>query len=179
MAIKTMNSTATGQNKWVEGWHTVVISEAFYGTWNEKRYLEIKFEDYPDNFTLRTYETFNKETHEEFNVTKLFKLANAGLIDKIKSPDGKEAIQYDDEPMNLVGKSINVFFYKDKSGYNKISDRIAPVEQEGEVVSYTADNVKFWKDIAEKDWLKRLKADAPASGSNTTTPNTEGEEIPF
>ena len=42
-------------------------------------------------------------------------------------------------------------------------------------------NVKYWKDKAEENWLKRLKpkADAPASGSNTTTPNTEGEEIPF
>ena len=28
MAIKTMTSTSTGQNKWEEGWRTVSISES-------------------------------------------------------------------------------------------------------------------------------------------------------
>ena len=87
MAIKTINSTATGQNKWEEGWHTLNKSEAFFGTWNEKRYAELKFEGYPDTLSLRVYEAHNKETHEEFNVAKLFRLANAGLIDLVKSPE--------------------------------------------------------------------------------------------
>ena len=171
MAIKTM-AAATG-GKWTEGWQTLEISEAFYGTWSEKRYLEMKFKDYPDNFTLRVYEAHNKETHEEFAVARLFRLANAGIVDEIESPDGKKALQYDDEPSNFVGKSIQGFFYKNKDGYNRISDRIAPVVQEGDVLSYNEEQVTYWKDAAEKHWLERLKADAPAK------PTTEEEEIPF
>tara|TARA_Y100001963_G_C6756246_1_gene436990 strand:- start:301 stop:831 length:531 start_codon:yes stop_codon:yes gene_type:complete len=176
MAIKTMAGSTSG-GKFNEGWHRVTISDAKYGSWNEKRYIETKFEGYPDNFTLRIYEAINPETHEEFTISRLFKLANAGLIDKITSPDGKEAIQYDDEPNNLVGKDINVFLYKNAEGYNRLSDRIAPIEQEGEVVKYNAEQVQWWKDQAEEHWVKRLKprADAPA-----TNPTTEQEEnIPF
>ena len=167
-------AASSGDGKWTEGWHTLTISKADYGDWNDKRYLECKFDGYPDNFTLRVYEAHNKETHEEFAVCKLFKLANAGIIDKVKSPSGKEAIQFDDDPIQLEGKSINAFFYKNAEGYNRISDRIAPVAQEGKVLSYSDDDVKFWKEAAEKHYVERLKADAPA-----TKPTTEEEEIPF
>ena len=177
MAIKTMTSTSTGQNKWEEGWHTVSISEAIDGAWNDKKYIELKFFGYPDTLSLRVYEAHNKETHEEFNIAKLFKLANAGLIDEIKSPDGKTALQYDDDPKNLVDQSLTVLFYKDSKGYIKISDRIAPVEQEGQVVSFSENDVKFWKDKAEEDWINRLKPQAEAT-ENTTSTGTE-EEVPF
>ena len=122
MAIKTM-AASSGDGKWTEGWHTLTISKADYGDWNDKRYLECKFDGYPDNFTLRVYEAHNKETHEEFALSKFFKLCNAGIIDKIKSPSGKEAIQYDDDEKGLVGKQINALFYKDANGYNKICNR--------------------------------------------------------
>ena len=173
MAIKTM-AASSGDGKWSEGWHKMFIKSAEYGDWNGSKFIECKFDDYPANFTLRIYEQHNKETHEEFNICKLFKLANAGIIDKVKSPDGKEAIQFDDDPINLEGKSINLFFYKNAEGYNRMSDRIAPVEQQGKVLSYTKDDVFFWKQIAEKHYEERLKADAPA-----TKPTTEEEEIPF
>ena len=172
MAIKTM-AASSGDGKWTVGWHAMTIRAAEYGDWNDKRYLECKFEGYPDNFTLRIYEAHNKETHEEFAICKIFKLANAGIIDKVKSPNGKEAIQFDDDPIQLEGKSINTFFYKNAEGYNRISDRIAPVAQESEVLSYSDDDVKFWKETAEKHYVERLKADAPAK------PITEKEEIPF
>ena len=173
MAIKTM-AASSGDGKWTEGWHTMKITTAEYGDWNGTKFLECKFDGYPDNFSLRIYEAHNKETHEEFAVCKLFKLANAGIIDKVKSPNGKEVIQFDDDPIQLEGKSLNLFFYKNAEGYNRISDRIAPVAQEGKILSYSDDDVLFWKKVTEKHYEERLKADAPAA-----KPTTEAEEIPF
>ena len=83
MAIKTM-SHSSGNGKWTEGWHTLTINDAKYGDWNGKRFLDIFFEGYPNTFNLRVYEAVNNETHEEFALAKLFKLANAGIIDKVK-----------------------------------------------------------------------------------------------
>jgi hypothetical protein len=176
MAIKTMAaSSGGGDGKWTQGWHTLKIKTAEYNDWNGKRFVECTFDEYPANFTLRIYEAHNKETHEEFAIAKLFKLANAGIIDTVKSPSGKEAIQYDDDAIQLEGKRINVFFYKNAEGYNRISDRIAPVAQKGEILSYSDDDVSYWKAAAEKHYAERLlKADAPA-----TNPTTNAEEIPF
>ena len=92
MAIKTMAHNS-GNGTWSEGWHQLTINKAEYGDWNGKEFLDVWFEGYPDNFNLRIYEAVNKETHEEFALAKFFRLANAGIIDKIKSPSGKEAIQ--------------------------------------------------------------------------------------
>ena len=111
MAIKTM-AVSSGNVQWSEGWHTLTISSAKYGAWNDTRILDVYFEGYPDTFNHRVFEAFDKETHEEFAIAKLFKLANAGIIDTVKSPSGKEAIQYDDDAIQLEGKRINVFLYK-------------------------------------------------------------------
>ena len=153
MAIKTM-SHSSGNGKWTEGWHTLTISEASYDDWNGKTFLDIWFEGYPKTFKLRVYEAHNKETHEEFALAKFFKLANAGIIDKVKSPSGKEAIQYDDDEKGLIGKSINGFFYKEGE-YTRVSDRIAPVPQKGDIISYNESDVEFWKGVTEKHIKER------------------------
>jgi hypothetical protein len=175
MAIKTM-SAGNGTGQWAEGWHELTVRDAKYGTWNDKKYLDVLFEGYPDSFNLRIYEAVNKETHEEFALAKFFKVLNAGIIDKIKSPSGKEAIQYDDAPEGLNGKRFNGLFYKDSSGYNKVSPRVAPVKQTGKVISYTDDDVGFWKKIAEKHRDEFLLKDKSTNTENTTTTD---EDIPF
>ena len=176
MAIKTM-SYNTGDGTWSEGWHQLTIEKAEYGDWNDKNFLDVWFKGYPDNFNLRIYEAINKETHEEFALAKFFKLANAGILDKVKSPSGKEAIQYDDDEAGLVGKEINGYFYK-KGKYVEISDRIAPVAQEGKVISYNEDDVDFWKGVAEKHVKEYVKKSTPAVSSTTTTDITS-DDIPF
>lgn len=175
MAIKTM-SVSSGNGQWSEGWHTLTISSAKYGAWNDTRILDVYFEGYPDTFNHRVFEAFDKETHEEFALSKFFKLCNAGIIDKIKSPSGKEAIQYDDDEKGLVGKQINALFYKDANGYNKICNRIAPTEQTGEVISYSAEDVNFWKGVAEKYQDQKLNVDTPAE---TVASEVSEEDIPF
>ena len=160
MAIKTM-SAGNGTGQWAEGWHELTVSKAKYGAWNDKKYLDIWFDGYPDSFNLRIYEAVNKETHEEFALAKFFKVLNAGIIDKIKSPSGKEAIQYDDDEKGLVGKQLNALFYKDANGYNKICNRIAPAEQTGEVISYSAEDVSV--SLAALSALKSISFAVPKS----------------
>ena len=177
MAIKTM-SHSTGDGTWSKGWHELTIDKAEYGDWNGKKFLDVWFEGYPKNFNLRIYEAINKETHEEFALAKFFKLANAGIIDKIKSPSGKEAIQYDDDEKGLMGKLINAYFYKDGE-YTRISDRIAPVAQEGKVLSYTVNDVLFWKGVTEKHEKKREEKNTPAVADTTAEGSDANEDIPF
>ena len=174
MAIKTMTHNSGG-GTWSEGWHQLTIEAAEYGDWNGTKFIELWFEGYPKTFKLRVYEAHNKETHEEFALAKLFKLANAGIIDKVKSPSGKEAIQYDDEASGLVGKQINGYFYKDGE-YVRVSDRIAPVVQQGNILSYTEDDVHFWKGVTEK-YVASKKLNAPAVAD--TMSNGSEANVPF
>ena len=138
MAVKTMSATSGGDGKFDDGWHELTIANATYGTYKapagDKRYITLNFEGYPDNMDLRIYEVFNKTTNEEFKVANLFKYANAGILNVLQDPTGKKpVIQYDDEASGLVGKKVNVLFYKERKtgkGYTRMFDNIAPVEQE-------------------------------------------------
>ena len=165
MAIKTM-SASTGGSSFEEGWHEVTISKAEYGvyttpTGDTKNYLDVWFDGYPDSMNLRVYEVFNKTTKEEFNVANIFKYAVAGVVGVLKDPNGKHPIiQYDDDPQGLIGKSINILLYKDPKNpkYNRVLDRIAPVIQEGEHLSFKATDVDSIKNSANKSLEAKLKA---------------------
>ena len=184
MAVKTM-AMGGGDGKFNDGWHELAIATAEYGTYKspngEKKYLDLTFQGYPENMNLRVYEVTNKQTGEEFKVANLFRYANAGILGVLKDPTGtKPVIQYDDEPSGLIGKKINALFYKEqKSGneYMRIFDTIAPVEQEGEHLSWNGDQVAKLKMSAEKN-LERMTANTVV---NTTSQSTDGDSsgIPF
>ena len=145
MALKTMAmNTTTGQ--FDDGWHELTIATAKAGSYNDKGYLDITFEGYPDNLNARVYEAINGTTGEEFKIANLFKYANAGIAGVLQDPSGKNPIiQYDDDPKGLEGKKVNVLFYKEVKtgkGYTRVFADLAPVEQEGEHISYTADQVE-------------------------------------
>ena len=172
MAIKTM-AAGGGEGKFDEGWHEVTIETAEYGVYTndqgDKRYITISFEGYPDNMDLRIYEVFNKTTDEEFKIAGLFKYAHAGIIAVLKDPTGKKpVIQYDDEAKNLVGKRVIILFYKEKktgNGYTRIFDRVAPIEQEGEHITWTADQVSGIKAGIEKGLQQMFERTAPLNGT--------------
>tara|TARA_R100000742_G_C4274216_1_gene94104 strand:+ start:540 stop:1067 length:528 start_codon:yes stop_codon:yes gene_type:complete len=153
MAIKTM-SASSGGSKFSEGWHEVSISKAEYGDWNGKKYLDILFTDYPENLNLRVYETFNKTSNEEFKIANTFKYANAGIVGVLKDPNGKHPlIQYDDDVNGLIGKTVNIYIYKETKtgeGYSRIFDDLAPVEQQGEHLTFTTEQVGGIKAGVEK-----------------------------
>ena len=188
MALKTMSASSDG-GKFSAGWHTVSIAKAEYGTYEgkegDKRYLDIWFEDYPDNMNLRAYETVNSKTGEEFKVANIFKYANAGIAGVLKDPNGKEVISYDDEASGLIGKHINIYMYKEqKTGneYSRIYENIAPVAQEGEHLSFTETQVKGIQNGVEAS-CKKMVAKTVANG--TDAPPVEmsiedvAKEMPF
>lgn len=176
MAVKTMSATSGGDGKFDDGWHELTIANATYGTYKaptgDKRYITLNFEGYPDNMDLRIYEVFNKTTNEEFKVANLFKYANAGILNVLQDPTGKKpVIQYDDEASGLIGKKVNVLFYKERKtgkGYTRMFDNIAPVEQEGEHISYTADQVSGIQKSLEKSLDKMLESTTTNNFASTT-----------
>ena len=191
MAIKTMAKNASGGSMYEAGWHQLTISKATDGIWvakngDEKRTIDLEFDGYPDYMGIRIFESFNKQTGEEFKIANLFRYACAGIIGVLNDPTGKNpVIQYDDEVKNLVGKQINTFFYKETNKttgkeYSKISDSIAPVAQETEHITWNEDQVTIIKEGAEKFISKQN------SNKETTSPNvadtvdtTTADSIPF
>ena len=187
MAIKTMTGGNSGQNPYARGWHTATIKSAEEGKWNDTKYIDVRFENYNDYFKLRVYERHNKETNEEFAIARLFKFANAGIISVLEDQTGnKPVIQYDDDVAGLVGKKLNIYVVDNKknSEFAAVWDRYAPVAQEGEHISYSDDDVAFWKKQAEdnhaeygkvtnedktEDWVHK-------NSTQTTAPT---EEMPF
>ena len=194
MAVKTM-PVSSGTGQYNVGWHDLLISKAEYGAWKSpdgtsKRYVDLWFDGYTDNMNLRMYEVVNKETGEEFKIANLFRYANAGIISVLNDPTGKKPIiQYDDEATNLVGKHIHAYFYKEqKTGneYSRIFDTVAPVEQEGEHITWTADQVVALKASAEKNFNRVHNSENTTNTTNGTpvtprvaTTNTTTDDIPF
>ena len=190
MAVKTMEQNS-GTGLYNAGWHELTISSAAYDTYKSpdgkvKKYVDLHFEGYPDNMNLRIYEAKNRETDVEFKIANLFRYACAGIIDVLKDPTGKKpVIQYDDEAVNLVGTHINVFFYKkladDGNEYSRMFDTIAPVEQETEHLSWTADQVTRLKHAAEKNFtrVKGTKTDTNTVGVVPKSTSTSDAELPF
>ena len=188
MAVKTMEQN-TGTGLFNAGWHELTISSAAYDTYKApsrvtKRYVEVHFEGYPETMHLRVYEAVNKETGTEFKIANLFRYACAGIITVLQDPTGKKpVIQYDDEATNLVGTRINAFFYKvpsdDGKEYSRIFDTVAPVEQETEHLTWTADQVTRLKDAAEKNFTRVKGTSNGVPVVNTTTTHTDTADIPF
>ena len=195
MAVKTM-PVSSGTGQYNVGWHDLLITKAEYGVWKSpdgtsKRYIDLWFDGYSDNMNLRMYEVINKESGEEFKIANLFRYANAGILEVLQDPTGKRPIiQYDDEAHHLVGKRIHAYFYKEqKTGneYSRIFDTVAPVEQEGEHVSWTADQVASLKVSAEKNYRRVHEGVSTTNGtilestpvSNTTTNTQTDNDIPF
>jgi len=185
MAIKTMSASTGGD--WSIGWKMVTLKNAKYGMYNnDVRYVDAHFEEYPETINLRMYEAKSKDTGEEFAIARLFRLANAGIMGEVVDSTGKKSIQYDDDATNLNGKQIQVFFYKNDEGYFRVLNRTAPVEQDGEVLSYTEKDVNYWKAQGEK-YYEQYKKPADDDGittmgideiKNTLTQNDD-DEPPF
>ena len=181
MAVKTMSKN-TGSGQYTEGWHELTISKATDGNWNDKRVIDLNFEDYNEHMKHRIFETHNGTSGEEFKIANLFRYACAGILGVLKDPTGKNpVIQYDDEVINLVGTRVNALFVKklnsetDKE-YVEIYD-LVPVAQETEHLTYTEDDVSRLKAKVEK--RQSTKTVPSTNGVETVTPNTATADIPF
>lgn len=125
-----MRTLTVKQNGYMleEGWQVTTISRAEYGNWNGTKYIDVYFEDLPPTLNLRVYETFNRETGEEFALGNPFRFANAGIERVEIHGNGSRMVVIKDNPEVLVGKKLSLYLYQDDSTYFRILPRIAPGE---------------------------------------------------
>ena len=159
MAITmTVKKSGSGHD-FVPGWHKVTVKSAAYDTLdNGTRFIDVFFNEYPDNFNLRMYEKKNKNG-EEFAIANLFRYANAGITDVVENnaTEGQVIVKIDDTATNLVGKGMWIYLYKNEQGYSRVLQRIAPTEFEGELDTFSESDVHYWKGRAEqyfKQWVE-------------------------
>jgi len=181
MAIKTVTGGVGGAD-FTPGWKELTIKNAKYGTYNTNKYIDIWFEDYPENLNCRAYEAINKQTKEEFRIANWFKFANAGIQEVIDNGSKKPVITYDDDPENLVGTKINVFFYKEKGKdgdreYSRIWREPAPTVMETDQMVYTEGDCAYWMNRAERSYLNYKSVKNGASSSMPT--DKASNEVPF
>ena len=152
----------TSGSDFTEGWHEVVIASADAGDWNGTKFIDLRFTDFPESLKCRIWSAKNKETGEDFGLGNLFYYAVAGIT----SNDDDGNLSIDDKPINLVGKRLNVLFYKKDNGYTEIVDRVAPVVTTEGPVTFTESHVLSLKTKAET--RRDSKKGTPSNGVATT-----------
>ena len=186
---RTMTVSKGGGTSYGEGWKTLTISRAAYGVFNDLKYLDVWFEGYPENFNARIYSKVSNG--EEWAMGQVFRFADAGITGGLEGTNGKMVIKMDDNPINLQGKQVNVFLYKDGK-YSRILKQFAPTAFTNVAETFSDDDVTYWKGKAEKYFNGYVKPKLEETGesnsfvsSNATneTVKTEttitGDDIPF
>jgi len=184
MAIRTVTGGTGGSFDYSAGWKELTISNAKYGNHSGTKFIDIWFQDYPENLNVRAYAVVNKKTKEEFRIANWFKFSNSGIQEVIDNGSGKPVITYDDDPENLVGSKVNVFFYKvqkeidgELREFARMWREPAPVEMDTDNMNFNEKDVTYWKGRAEKsyDTFKELKNGYGSSES----PNNSSDKVPF
>ena len=172
---------------WSPGWKTVTISGAKRGKYeggDGKKYLDVFFEGYPETIKLRVHQKFNKTTKEEFNISNLFRYANAGIEEVSQTEDGGEMmVEINTAPENLAGKKLNVYFYKNAKGYTDISDNVVPGEPyENVVETFTESDIdglkKYTFTNRIEPYISTFKADSDSwdKGEGGASAPTDDED---
>jgi|TARA_Y100000310_G_scaffold42736_1_gene39954 hypothetical protein len=178
MAIRTMTTGSGSGADFSTGWKDLLIKKAEYGDYNGKRYLDIWFEDYPDNMKTRVWEAINPKTKEEFRISNWFRFSQSGIQEVLDNGTGKPIITYDDDAILLEGMPINVYVHdeyskKDDRYYARIWNEPAPTAGEGEHLTFTEKDVEYWKKSAEgglKRWNERNASVTQSNEGNASTP---------
>ena len=155
------------------GWHEVTITDATDGDFDGTRYIDLHFKDLPENLKCRVWSAVNATTGEDFGIGNLFHYADAGIK---TNDDGTLTI--DDNTRHLNGKTLNVFFYENDSGYTDAAQRVVPLVRDGFSEMY----VEKLKSKTET-WVRNRSNGTVHSTTNGTTTNTshttESTEVPF
>ena len=194
--MRTITIGEVGSN-YEAGWHELTIRTAKYGKHDDSPYIDVWFEDYPDNFNMRTWAK-TSENGEEWCIARLFRFANAGIVEALDEGGQKRATLNDDAEQ-LVGKRINILFFKEQNEtdgkeYGRPYLVPAPTSFSNAVETFTEANVTSLKRAAVENWRKMGKGTLPDHILNGTHTNghvhddtvtiiTEGEEegakLPF
>jgi len=170
MATRTMTVKSGGRP--ALGWHEVTIKKATFDTNdNGSTYIDVWFNELPETLNMRVYEAFDKQGNE-FAVGSVFRFANAGITTVLDGPNGEKSVTIDDNPNGLRDHKLSVYLYADPKNpkYSRILDRIAPVVQEGEHLSFTATDVDSIKRSADKSLANKLAAMPSPNGAVTSEP---------
>ena len=179
MAIKTV-TVGSGSVEYDAGWKQLTIKEAKYGTYNGTTYMDVWFEDYSESLNARVYATTNKTTKEEFRIASWFRFANAGIVEVLDNGDGKPLITFDDDVANLEGVEINVLFYKE-GDYARVWREPAPVvtgDSEENHLSYTEDDVSYWKTRAERSLAQKQAMSGESDSSIEAIESSVETDLP-
>ena len=171
------------------GWHELTIATAKYGKSNDTPVLDITFEGYPDNFNMRTWAKHNEKTNEEWRIARLFRFANAGITEVLEE-DGKKRIALNDDADQLVGKKLNVLFYKEpvkidgeERQYSRAYSTPAPTVFTNQAESYDEDAVGRFKVKAEEQFANYGKGTLSTNGTVVSSEKelvtADDEDLPF
>jgi hypothetical protein len=179
--MRTLTVKKGGGSDYKTGWKTLTITNAKYGAWEGKKFLDVWFEGYPENFTMRVYEQIGKDG-EEFAIGQLFRFANAGITDGLDGPDGNIIVKIDDDTVHLTGKQVNIFFHKDGE-YSRALKQCAPTMFKNVIEEFTESDVEYWKKRAEKYYHEYIAKDNSSNGTavfaETSDTEAQSETIPF
>lgn len=147
--MRTMEVRNSGY-QFQNGWQIATIAFAQYGDWNGVKYIDVYFEKLPETMNMRVWATHNKVTGEEFAIGNLFRFANAGIREVESDGNGRKVVKIDDRAELLTGKKLNIFLFRDGSGYFRILPRAAPAEPFVNVLEdVSEDHIQYWKDRAK------------------------------
>ena len=160
-------------NNYAEGWHNVIVSKAVKGAYGESKYIDLRFETFPDNLKCRVWEARNQEG-EEFSVSNMIRYSNPTIMEE-GEVNGDTVAKVDDSPEALVGKKFQVLFYKNAKGYTEVAQKVAPAESFKNIVdNFTDDRIEGIKASAEKYMAKRMQPKEEVNTTDTTT-----NDVPF
>ena len=154
------------------GWHTVTISNATDGNWDGTRFIDLHFKDHPENLKCRVWSAVNEETGEDFGIGNLFHYADAGLTEV----DG--GVNIDDNVRHLHGKSLNVLFYENDSGFTDAAQRVVPTVRDGFSESYV-EKLKTKTEAWVQSRTNNVVTRVSTNGTPTTTTSETEETVPF
>jgi hypothetical protein len=145
-------------------WAFLVIRKAEYNTWRDpksnkdKLVLDIWFEGIPDDISARVFSAYTKGG-DEFAITEVFRFANAGIksANAVDGESEKYVVEIDDNPVNLIGKRVAVFPYKNGK-YWQIYNKVAPAEPfENPLEKVTEAIINYTMLKAESDFEKYVE----------------------
>jgi len=178
MRTMTIKPGGGGNNQYTTGWHELIVSKAKYGDWNGTKCIDIYFDEYPENFNMRVYAKTGTDG-EEFAIGQVYRFANAGISSALEGPDGTKVVKMDDSEEALIGKKMNVYFYKDGK-YSRVLSKIAPTEFTNAVESFNADDVDYWKGKAIDFYTKFVEPKLKEKSEVIdTSDSSESDDIPF
>lgn len=182
MAVITVKKNSGNFADYSVGWKSLEIESAEKGAYDNggTKYMDVFFKGYPENCNLRLHEKHNKKTKEEFNITRAFRYANAGIKEVVEST-GDYRVEIDVEPKHLVGKSLTCYFYKNKKGYSDISDNVLPgVPFKNDIEDWTQAQIDDSKDYIFKNnikpWIPSQDEDVEDEWGPDSAKDTDGDK---